>query len=119
MVGCAPMLRMIAAIAATLWIGTWSMLAQPLGRWVTGKNAPLPTPAEEYTAAVSAGRLYLIGGNGGTQAVLEYDPAADRWTTKKKVPFAGDHMTAAALAGKIYVFGGQGEGQGAGVQKPF
>jgi N-acetylneuraminic acid mutarotase len=111
--------RMCAAVAVTLIFGTWTVVAQQApGKWVTGKYAPVPEPSEEYTNAVSNGKLYLIGGNsavltpGGRNMhparVLEYDLAADKWTQKKQVPFFADHMTAAAFNGKIYVFGGSG-----------
>jgi Kelch motif protein/kelch motif-containing protein len=115
------MLRMIIALAATLILGTSTILAQAPGRWVTDKFAPLPDPEEEYTAVTANDRLYLIGGNRGgrpqwPRVVLEYDLAANRWTPKKPVPFSGDHMAAAGSGGKIYVFGGQAEG---GTNKPL
>ncbi len=113
--------RTIAAVAAALMLGTLTVLAQAPGRWVTDKFAPLPDPEEEYTAVTANDRLYLIGGNRSgrpqwPRIVLEYDLAADRWTSKKPVPFSADHMAAAEAGGKIYVFGGQGEG---GVNKPL
>jgi N-acetylneuraminic acid mutarotase len=112
-----PIVRTSAAAAAMLVLGIVTALAQPPGRWVTDKFARLPEPAEEYTAVVSGGKLYLIGGNAVAltpgapsthpSRVMEYDLAADTWTRKKPVPFAADHMTAADSRGKIYVFGGQ------------
>jgi N-acetylneuraminic acid mutarotase len=115
----------LAAAVAVFVVVSLTASAQGWGRWVTGKFAPLPAPEEEYTAVVSNNRLYLIGGNiGGRPAhprhVLEYDLAADKWTSKKPVPFSGDHMTAADYRGRIYVFGGQGAGvAGGGANKPF
>lgn len=113
--------RLIAATAAAIVLGASALLAQAPGRWITGKYAPLPHPEEEYTAVIANDRLYLIGGNRGGRPewprhVLEYDLAANRWTTKTPTPFSADHMAAAAAGGKIYVFGGQGEG---GVNKPL
>jgi N-acetylneuraminic acid mutarotase len=113
--------RIIVALAAAFLGASGILDAQAPGRWIVNKFAPLPILAEEYTAATSNNRLYLIGGNRGgsrewPRTVLEYDLAADRWTTKKPVPFSGDHMAAAALAGKIYVFGGQAE---AGIKQPL
>src|SRR5918994_3307210 len=103
------MRRTIAAIAAALVVSTLTLFAQAPGRWITGQFAPLPAPEEEYTAVVSADRLYLIGGNRGGRPewprhVVEYNLATNTWATKKPAPFSGDHMSAAALAGKIYVF---------------
>lgn len=113
--------RIIVALAAVVMSAGWNAYGQAPGRWIVNKFAPLPVLAEEYTAASANSRLYLIGGNRGgspqwPRTVLEYDLAADRWTTKKPVPFSGDHMAAAAFGGKIYVFGGQAEG---GVKQPL
>ncbi|MGH9255008.1 MAG: Kelch repeat-containing protein [Vicinamibacterales bacterium] len=112
---------MLAILVTVFLLAATTVVAQAPGRWITNKFAPLPVPEEEYTATSMNGRLYLIGGNRGGRPewprnVLEYDLAADRWTTKKQAPFSGDHMAAAAAAGKIYVFGGQAEG---GVNKPL
>lgn len=114
-------LRVSATLAVVLILTTLAALAQAPGRWITNKYAPLPQPEEEYTAVMASDRLYLIGGNRGGRPewprhVLEYNLAADRWTTKKPVPFPGDHMAAASVGGRIYVFGGQAEG---GVNKPL
>ena len=111
----------MCVLIAIVCLGTVSLPAQAPGRWITNKFAPLPQPEEEYTAVVANDRLYLMGGNRGNRPewprhVLEYDLAADRWSTKKPVPFPGDHMAAAAAGGKIYVFGGQAEG---GVKQPL
>jgi N-acetylneuraminic acid mutarotase len=115
------MFRSVTATAVSVLLGLSAVLAQAPGRWITNKYAPLPQPEEEYTAVVANDRLYLMGGNRGNRKewprhVLEYDLAADRWATKKPVPFPGDHMAAAALGGKIYVFGGQAE---AGIKQPL
>jgi N-acetylneuraminic acid mutarotase len=111
----------LSPLLVMLLVATVTLAAQAPGRWITNKYAPLPQPEEEYTAVVAGDRLYLIGGNRGGRPewprhVVEYDLAANRWTSKKPVPFSGDHMAAAALGGRIYVFGGQGEG---GVNKPL
>jgi N-acetylneuraminic acid mutarotase len=51
--------------------------------------------------------------------VQEYDPAADRWTTKKKMPLPAHHLATVGFAGKIYVFGGAIQAQAGGPnQKP-
>jgi N-acetylneuraminic acid mutarotase len=85
----------------------------PLGRYV--RLAPSPVANEEWDSAVAGGKLYLFGGNpvaeGGKQGappgrVLEYDPAADRWTQKKPMPQPAHHNGVVGYNGKIYVFGG-------------
>ena len=81
---------------------------QTPGRWLTQKFAPVPAPEEEYWNAVANGKVYLMGGNqgGANDRVLEYDMAADRWTTKKPAPFSANHMALVEYRGKVYVFGG-------------
>ena len=37
---------------------------------------------------------------------IEYDIAADKWTTKKPAPWSANHMALVEYRGKIYVFGG-------------
>jgi N-acetylneuraminic acid mutarotase len=95
-----------------------ALCAQGYGHWVTTtKFAPLPEPSEEYWSATANGKFYLFGGTavgsgshrtGLPRRVLEYDPATDKWTSKKQMPYAADHMTVAEYRGKIYLFGGAG-----------
>lgn len=101
-------LAVAAAVACVVAVD-----AQMQGRWV--RLAPIPEPSEEYDSAVANGKLYLFGGNpvaeGGKQGappgrVLEYDPAADRWTKKKNMPLSTHHNAVVGLSGKIYSFGG-------------
>ena len=115
------MRRTVASLIVIFTLGAFTLLAQAPGRWITNKFAPLPAPAEEYTAVTANNRLYLIGGNRGgspqwPRTVLEYDLATDKWTAKKQVPFSGDHMAAASAGDKVYVFGGQAE---AGIKQPL
>jgi len=101
--------RTLAAMAALITLGTWTALAQSPGRWITTqKFAAVPAPEEEYWNATANGKLYLMGGNQGgkNDRVLEYDIAADKWTTKKPAPWSANHMALAEYRGKIYVFGG-------------
>jgi N-acetylneuraminic acid mutarotase len=52
------------------------------------------------------GKIYVIGGYGGSQRVDEYDPSTDTWTTKSEMPSARRSLSTSALDGKIYAFGG-------------
>ena len=102
--------RIAAVVAITFATLSAPALAQAQGKWV--KLAPVPVPAEEFTPANAAGKIYLIGGNsiaGKTSPglVQEYDTATDKWTKKKDMPIRANHMTAVGLGDKIYVFGGQ------------
>lgn len=105
----------LLAVAASLLTLPASVSAQVLGHYVTTtKLAPLPEPAEEYWSITANGKFYLFGGTGvrtGTRyvlpgRVLEYDPSADKWTSKKQMPRPSDHMAVAEYRGKIYLFGG-------------
>ncbi|MEX2535225.1 MAG: kelch repeat-containing protein [Trueperaceae bacterium] len=82
----------------------------------TSDLAPLPTPREHLTAAVSGGQIYAIGGrtSGGNLATVEvYDPSEDRWTLRPKMPTARSGLSGATVAGLIHVAGGE-ELQGGG-----
>ena len=83
--------------------GTWTARADmPTARYALG------------VAAASNGRIYAIGGYGGTYysrkalaTVEEYDPATDTWRPRASMPTARDSRgVAAASNGKIYVCGG-------------
>ena len=100
-------------LAIILLLGTAAVSSQTQGRWV--RLAPIPQANEEWDSAVVNGKLYLFGGNpvaaGGKQGappgnVLEYDPAADRWTKKNNMPQAAHHNAVVGYNGKIYAFGG-------------
>jgi len=110
-------LRVGMALALGLMAGAAGVRAQGMGHWLKGqKFAPLSEPAEEYWSATANGKFYLFGGTAlrtGDKAVLpgrviEYDPATDKFTTKKPMPKPEEHMTMAEAGGKIYVFGGLG-----------
>jgi len=111
--------RILAAVSATVLLVTLTVFAQGQGRWLTTKFAPLSDPAEEYWSIVANGKFYLFGGsaaNVGGRAVLpgrvlEYDPATDKWTSKKQMPHPADHMALTEYRGKIYLFGGTGPQQ--------
>jgi N-acetylneuraminic acid mutarotase len=107
--------RLLIALAAGVLTLPACLPAQGFGHYVTTtKFAPLPEPAEEYWSATANGKFYLFGGSGATIGtryvlpgrVLEYDPSADKWTSKKQMPRPSDHMAVAEYRGKIYLFGG-------------
>ncbi len=85
--------------------GTWASLA------------PAPSKRTEVAAAAVSGKIYVVGGFSEpgldnlsslaiTDTVEEYDPAADRWTTKAPLPAKLHHAGAVGLDGKLYVVGG-------------
>ncbi|PYR65303.1 MAG: hypothetical protein DMF88_20335 [Acidobacteria bacterium] len=98
----------VLAAGLVVALAAFTALAQSPGRWLMQKGAPVPAPEEEYWNATANGKLYLMGGNQGgkNDRVLEYDIAADKWTTKKPAPWSANHMALVEYRGKIYVFGG-------------
>ena len=77
------------------------------GRWE--HRAPAGVVRSEVAAAVVGDRIYVVGGltsAGPTDAVEEYDPAADRWRTRAPLPQRVHHPAAASWNGKLYVIGG-------------
>lgn len=88
----------------SLWEGAFP---SDLGRWESG--APMLTVRSEVAGAVVGDRIYIVGGltaTGVTDAVEEYDPAANRWRLRARLPQPVHHPAAAALGGKLYVIGG-------------
>ncbi|HLA98647.1 MAG TPA: kelch repeat-containing protein [Anaerolineales bacterium] len=64
-------------------------------------------------AAVSLGDyLYVVGGAGGSNALLRYDPAGDTWTTLAALAQAREHTAAVAMDGLIYALAGRWSGSG-------
>jgi N-acetylneuraminic acid mutarotase len=77
------------------------------GRWE--RRAEAGVVRSEVAAAVLGDRIYLVGGltsAGPTDAVEEYDPAADRWRTRTPLPQRVHHPAAASWNGRLYVMGG-------------
>ncbi len=78
-----------------------------LGRWMKGPN--LSKAAEEVTAVVVQGKIYLVGGlDGWTPMGLleELDPATDTWRSRAPMPLPVHHVGVVAIDGALYAFGG-------------
>jgi N-acetylneuraminic acid mutarotase len=79
--------------------------------WST--RAPTPLPIAVSGTGVVNGKIYIIGGLSGSQAVntvLEYEPSSDTWTDLTSVsplPTPRDHFMAGVIDGKIYCPGGR------------
>ena len=79
--------------------------------WTSRRSAPRPI-AVSGTGVVN-GRIYVIGGLSGGQAVntvMEYDPSTDTWadlTPVSPMPTARDHFMAGVIDGRIYCPGGR------------
>ena len=82
--------------------------------------AALPAPLNHVMAATANGKVYAIGGQtsetsdpqkaGFVNTVYEYDPAANRWTSRAPMPTARGGGAAAVVDDKIYVVGGRPPG---------
>src|SRR5690349_6088152 len=77
------------------------------GAWTT--KHPLDAPRNEVQLAAVGGKLYVIGGAVGGNAVPEideYDPATDRWRNRAPMPKGLDHLGVAVIGSKIITVGG-------------
>lgn len=80
-------------------------------------RASMPTPRNHAVGGAANGKVYVIGGRVGgafitgpssnTDIVEEYDPAADAWSYRAKMPTPRSAMAAGVHEGRIYVSGGE------------
>jgi len=73
--------------------------------------ATLPAARGETAAAVTADRLYVVGGMTGlsgeaSDEVSVYNPSSDAWESAPALPSPRHHAAAAGLDGAVYVSGG-------------
>ena len=72
--------------------------------WTTTQS--MPTPRSGLGVAVVNGKIYAIGGDGGSSVTEEYDPITDTWTAKKSMPTGRGRFGVAVYQNKIYIMGG-------------
>jgi len=74
--------------------------------WSLG--APVPAYVSWYGSAYWNGKIYVIGGEGGSPStgVHVYDTATDSWSTRAPLPQALYRMATVAINGRIYVANG-------------
>ena len=84
---------------------TWTNCGQPAPG---NACAPMLAPRSRLgVAAAPNGKLYAVGGDGGSTQVDEYDPATNTWTSKAPLSTARIALgLAAAPNGKLYAVGG-------------
>ena len=66
----------------------------------------MPTARSGLGVAVVNGKIYAIGGDGGSNVTEEYNPVTNTWTTKKAMPTGRSRFGVAVYKNKIYVMGG-------------
>ena len=67
----------------------------------------MPEPRLAGAVVTLDNYIYIIGGTGGSNALLRYDPARDDWTSLAGLSESREHTAATALDGKIYAMGGR------------
>jgi N-acetylneuraminic acid mutarotase len=70
------------------------------------QKGEMPRPIGAGFSSVVDGKIYVIGGYGGSRRVDEYDPVTDTWTQKSDMPTKRHALSTSALDGKIYAIGG-------------
>ncbi len=71
------------------------------------QKADMPTARWHLSTSVVDGKIYAIGGVGGSNKVEEYDPATDTWTEKADMPTGRVFLATSLVDGKIYAIGGE------------
>ena len=79
--------------------------------WREGAPLPIPEGVDHSNLAALNGKVYFLGGirigsSFTTGQTFEYDPAADAWTERARMPTPRGASGVAALDGRIYVAGG-------------
>jgi len=92
----------VLAFSLGLGLATVSVAAE--GAWTT--KADMPTGRYVLSSSVVEGKIYAIGGDGGSSKVEEYDPVTNTWTRKANMPMTREAGASSAVNGKIYVMGG-------------
>jgi N-acetylneuraminic acid mutarotase len=80
------------------------------------QRRPMPTARNHLLVGAVSGKIYAIGGRIGaafiglasdTDVVEEYDPTADLWRIKARMPTARSAIAGGVHGGRIYVAGGE------------
>jgi N-acetylneuraminic acid mutarotase len=77
--------------------------------WTARRAAPVPHVHPVVT--VTGGKLYVVGGNTGSQTAFGrvdmYDPATNTWSQRATMPTARVGAGGVAINGKVHVIGGR------------
>lgn len=101
------------AVSPTAAIPSPSFSGSPKPVASQRQEPSLPIPIEEAAAAVSGGKLYVMGGFGTSYASLDsvYVSDGSRWQSGPRLPLPLDHPSAATLNGHAYIAGGHSNGR--------
>jgi N-acetylneuraminic acid mutarotase len=91
------------------------------------QRASLPSGLHHAGIGVVNDRLYVIGGFeyagftlwNPTTHVYQYDPAADRWSSRKAMPTARGALAVAVLNGKLHAVGGYAKDANTGAHEAY
>lgn len=85
--------------------------ALPAGAATWQELPSMPEGRLGHRMLTVGGRLFVVGGIGGTGLVLIYDPATETWSTGAELPSPRDHVAAVAVENEIWVIGGRSDGR--------
>ncbi|MDQ3937203.1 MAG: hypothetical protein M3253_00820 [Chloroflexota bacterium] len=72
--------------------------------------ASMPEPRYGHRMVALEGRLYVVGGQGGSGATLIYEPASGSWSVGAPMPVVRDHLAVVAVNDEIWALGGRDGG---------
>jgi len=102
------------SLVLVLALGLASVSLSAEDTWT--KKTDMPTARNVLSNSVVDGKIYAIGGDGGSgglSTVEAYDPVTDTWTRKANMPMVRGAAASSAVNGRIYVIGGNAGPYGA------
>ena len=95
------------------WQATASILVYDPATDAWTESGLMPERRMSGEAVLLGDFIYLVGGTGGTTALLRFDPAEDSWAVLPGPSQPREHVAAVAFNGELWVIGGRWGGTGA------
>ena len=95
------------------WRATASVLVYDPATAAWTEAGLMPERRMSGEAVLLGNFIYLVGGTGGTTALLRYDPAEDAWAVLPGPSQPREHVAAVAFNDELWVIGGRWGGTGA------